>query len=704
MKRRIALALAMSMALSVAPMASFAASDNAVTKVVTIKADQTLENNAPVLKIENDGGDFGAKETIELELDNAEWLEQGKLSATVEGGAGTVAITRKSDSKVEIVADNIASGATIKVPLKVDVQDEGKSTVSISSKSGAITEGEYAFANVVDGGTMVTLEDTVTFGDSATIETLTIEESALGSIDVAELDYIKLELTDDFELDKDSIAFAGSLIADSSKIDVTQEDDNSIKLTFNAGALATNLTERGEIEISGLEVDTTKDSEEGTVYMTVRSNESSIKTIKLEVGKFTEYDVTVEADDDPVEIFSGRYQGTYGSTTDEAHELTQLNLTEEVLGSWTDGKTVTVEFPKEVKILNVVSSGDAIDDDSYDDNEFEFEITQNTVKDVALTFYVSVESGFEGDIKANIESRGLEKDYEVVLGKAVAPVKVETEVSKIKAGVRDQEIGKITITESEEESIKVGDIVIELDSDMEWDDEPTVEVVSGDLEIGDIEVDENILTITVDNESDDLSVIEITDGKVKVDRSIAEGEILAEIKGDALLENGYDKDSSDSKSKQLDEGKFSQDYYEKVQVANVITAADDDTTLVEPAKFVIGQKEYRVGDVTKTADVAPYIKDGRTMLSVRYVAESLGVEDNNIMWDGITRTVTIFKGDRIIQMEIGSNKLMVNGTAIMMDTAAEIKDGRTMLPVSFIAKALGIDIAWDGATRTVTIK
>ena len=55
-------------------------------------------------------------------------------------------------------------------------------------------------------------------------------------------------------------------------------------------------------------------------------------------------------------------------------------------------------------------------------------------------------------------------------------------------------------------------------------------------------------------------------------------------------------------------------------------------------------------------------------------------------------------------MTIGSNVLYVNGTAISMDTVAEIKDGRTMLPVSFVAKALGAEVTWDAATRTVTVK
>jgi len=102
-------------------------------------------------------------------------------------------------------------------------------------------------------------------------------------------------------------------------------------------------------------------------------------------------------------------------------------------------------------------------------------------------------------------------------------------------------------------------------------------------------------------------------------------------------------------------------------------------------------------------DVAPYIKDGRTYLPVRYVADALGVTEDNILWDPVTRSVTIFKGDRIAQMTIDSTTLLVNGVEINMDVAPEITNGRTMLPVRWMTQALGAGIAWDAETQTVTV-
>jgi Copper amine oxidase N-terminal domain. len=140
----------------------------------------------------------------------------------------------------------------------------------------------------------------------------------------------------------------------------------------------------------------------------------------------------------------------------------------------------------------------------------------------------------------------------------------------------------------------------------------------------------------------------------------------------------------------------------KVAIANVVTPAPDaqKATVV----FTVDNTKYTVNGVEKTADVAPYIKDGRTFLPVRYVAEALGVSSDNILWDAATKTVTLFKGDRVVKLKIGSKVLYVNGTAINMDVAPEIKNGRTMLPLRWVGTALGVTVEWDEEARTVTVK
>ena len=102
-------------------------------------------------------------------------------------------------------------------------------------------------------------------------------------------------------------------------------------------------------------------------------------------------------------------------------------------------------------------------------------------------------------------------------------------------------------------------------------------------------------------------------------------------------------------------------------------------------------------------DVAPYIKDGRTFLPLRYIANAAGVADSDITWDPATQEVTISKGGRLVQVTIGSTTMLINGKAVTMDVAPEISNGRTCLPFAWVAQALGANITWDATTQTVTV-
>jgi len=46
-----------------------------------------------------------------------------------------------------------------------------------------------------------------------------------------------------------------------------------------------------------------------------------------------------------------------------------------------------------------------------------------------------------------------------------------------------------------------------------------------------------------------------------------------------------------------------------------------------------------------------------------------------------TARLTLIKGDKVVQLTIGSNVMLINGVAVNMDVAAEIGDGRFILVV-----------------------
>jgi len=102
-------------------------------------------------------------------------------------------------------------------------------------------------------------------------------------------------------------------------------------------------------------------------------------------------------------------------------------------------------------------------------------------------------------------------------------------------------------------------------------------------------------------------------------------------------------------------------------------------------------------------NVAPEIKDGRTFAPVRSLAYSLDIEENNVLWDDSTNTVTIISGNTILQFTIGSNLLIINGESQEMDVAPYLKDDRTMVPLRFFAEALGLTVEWNETTQQVNI-
>ena len=99
-------------------------------------------------------------------------------------------------------------------------------------------------------------------------------------------------------------------------------------------------------------------------------------------------------------------------------------------------------------------------------------------------------------------------------------------------------------------------------------------------------------------------------------------------------------------------------------------------------------------------DAAPYISAGRTMVPLRFIAEAFGAD---VGYDATTRGITIELDDMTINMQIGSQTVLVNGKTHTIDAPPEIRNERTFVPVRFIAEILGAKVDYDAATRTVTI-
>lgn len=79
------------------------------------------------------------------------------------------------------------------------------------------------------------------------------------------------------------------------------------------------------------------------------------------------------------------------------------------------------------------------------------------------------------------------------------------------------------------------------------------------------------------------------------------------------------------------------------QTTKTITATKDNHTI----NLKIGSKNAQVDGKKITIDVAPYIKDGRTFVPLRFISESLGAE---IDWDPNSRVATVVLENKVIQV------------------------------------------------------
>lgn len=114
----------------------------------------------------------------------------------------------------------------------------------------------------------------------------------------------------------------------------------------------------------------------------------------------------------------------------------------------------------------------------------------------------------------------------------------------------------------------------------------------------------------------------------------------------------------------------------------------------------IGDKTAYVNDTETILDVAPYIKGGRTLVPLRFMESALGAE---IKWDPATRSATLKTSDTEVHVTIGKKMAHVNGEEVALDVAAEIKGGRTFVPLRFVSENLGADVEYDADTKTIII-
>lgn len=116
--------------------------------------------------------------------------------------------------------------------------------------------------------------------------------------------------------------------------------------------------------------------------------------------------------------------------------------------------------------------------------------------------------------------------------------------------------------------------------------------------------------------------------------------------------------------------------------------------------FWIGETTMTVDGAPKEMDVAPALRNNRTMLPLRYVGEAVGAE---FRWDNTAKKATYEKGGTTVELWIGRTAVRVNGVMGYIDTAPVITNSRTLVPMRFVMETLGARVEWDNHEKKATV-
>lgn len=682
----------------VAPANASANSDNLVDKVLHVdndyKSGDTASNH---VIIKEKDVQFDSTDTFRLTLPaGVKWVKEkytGEIGTT-DAKFEVVQVTDQ-DLELKIAGDwSKATDASVQVPMFFEVDGaEGELKVSVDAKGSTLTSGQYTFAVVAEGKTSTTVSEVKTIGDGGAIGTIRIDELAIGSMEKGE---VTVTLPTNFKWTGTPAAKIGT-----TDLTATINTNDERKLTITVGDNTLSTDKLNTMYITGLTIDADKAATYGDIEVQVSGD--GVTDQDIVVAKYADYSTEIATNGEVPTVLAGQYDA---NDMDDL-ETVEVTIKEKVAGTWITGRELNIELPSFVKVAGVdVKKQSGFNADvtaanfTTDDNEIDFTVPaakDNAKREMKVKFLVSTKADAAGDITAKFSGKaGIEG--EVVVAKAVAPVNVDFTKADVRTGIKNQAISEMTVTEATKGAlVKDGTVEFNLSDGVKFSAKPTVEVIEGNLDIDtdSVKVENGKLSFNIDSESTRASKIKISNVKVDLDRTVPQGNVEMEIGGNALIQNA-DMDGN------VAANMFDRDYMAKKAIATVVTPAEGNATVGEVV-FTVGKTTYNEVGAEKTMDVAPFIEASRTYLPVRFVAKSVGVEGENILWNEATRQVTIIKNGQVAQLTIGSNILTLNGAKITMDTKAKVVNGRTVLPLRAVATALGAKVNWNEANQTITV-
>lgn len=637
-----------------------------------------------------------------------------------------------------------------------------KATVEVSGDFG--DSDALTFASVLDTGIKVTLKKVAEVAEE---ETTNLEKDLKIEANVGKFvngQRFELKLSSGFEFTDvaKTNATAGYKIEkgdDDNKIIVTVTKADLDAITINSKHITIDAVDAKVGAVAKITVRALAGNPDGTTLAgSFKATADAVEAAKVVDSTVT---LSVDKDEDVPVIYSGVNADNYGITDDSDHMSLEVTIKEAAKGALDVKKAFTLTLPEGVYATDIdVTNEDGVQftdtttnstvkkafENAYkkgDQDKFEFarktfvatDASGGPDKEMDLEFKLKLiaEPGFTGDVTLTLGGDAFDKEQKVTIAKFVAPYTVEAAQNDLIIDYRNTKVPTNVVVKEAEAGLWKKGLTFTFDIEkMEFENDATYKVDDkSDMEVKTLKnVD---MGFKVDTESDDTAAaVTISDISLYMGRSLAAGAYDLELltnAGIAMMTGNEDGKANNDAAALLTAAKgadnsnyFAADYRDweyknkgfvaeadtvKEGFVNIITAGrdQDDASFTKKVVVPVGEKYLIAGEEQVALDVPAYISAaGYTMLPVRAVATALGINNNNVLWNQASKTVTILYGQRIITMVAGQKVVTVNGNTIPASATVQIKDGRTFLPMRDLATALGVtDITWDAATKTATM-
>ena len=118
-------------------------------------------------------------------------------------------------------------------------------------------------------------------------------------------------------------------------------------------------------------------------------------------------------------------------------------------------------------------------------------------------------------------------------------------------------------------------------------------------------------------------------------------------------------------------------------------------------KLQIANRTAYIGEKAIILDAPPQIVSGRTLVPLRFIAEAMG---SKVEWIASSKEIILRLGDKTIKLQVGLKEALINNQdKVILDVPPMIMEGRTMVPLRFVAEVLNSKVDWLPQTKEIHV-